>query len=70
MEVGPMYRLIWSDGDRFDYVRDEDKMLEQIRQRSEADAKGYQRFFEYSKKVISSVGPSISDANFFKEPAL
>ena len=23
MEVQPMYRLIWSDGDRFDYVRDE-----------------------------------------------
>ena len=21
MEVGPMYRLIWSDGDRFDYVQ-------------------------------------------------
>ena len=41
MEVAPMYRLIWSDGDRFDYTRDADKMLEQIRQRSEQDAEGY-----------------------------
>ena len=52
MEVAPMYRLIWSDGDRFDYTRDADKMLEQIRQRSEQDAEGYQRFFKYSEKVF------------------
>ena len=46
MEVAPMYRLIWSDGDRFDYTRDADKMIEQIWQRSEQDAEGYQRFFK------------------------
>ena len=45
-----MYRLIWSDGDRFDYVRDADKMLAQIEQIHE-DAEGYKRFFEYSEKV-------------------
>ena len=52
MEVAPMYRLIWSDGDRFDYTRDADKMIEQIRQRSEKDAEGYQKFFEYSEKGV------------------
>ena len=41
MEVQPMYRLIWSDGDRFDYVRDEATMVEQIAQRSQKDAEGY-----------------------------
>ena len=66
MEVGPMYRLIWSDGDRFDYVRDEDKMLEQIRQRSEADAKGYQRFFEYSKKVFDIGYTDLVDRPFLR----
>ena len=30
MEVQPMYRLIWSDGDRFDYVRDEAAMVAQV----------------------------------------
>ena len=30
MEVQPMYRLLWSDGDRFDYVRDEATMVKQI----------------------------------------
>ena len=52
IEVAPMYRLIWSDGDKFDYTRDADKMLEQIRARSERDARGYQEFFKYSEKVF------------------
>ena len=42
MEVQPMYRLIWSDGDRFDYVRDEATMVKQIAERSQSDAEGYQ----------------------------
>ena len=41
-EVQPMYRLIWSDGDRFDYVRDEATMVKQIAERSKSDAEGYQ----------------------------
>ena len=52
MEVQPMYRLIWSDGDRFDYVRDEATMVKQIAERSQSDAEGYQKFFEYAKKVF------------------
>ena len=44
-----MYRLIWSDGDRFDYVRDADKMLAQIEQRSAEDAEGYKRFLNIEK---------------------
>ena len=52
IEVTPMYRLIWSDGDRFDYVRDEATMVEQIRSRSPRDAEGYQKFFQYAKKVF------------------
>jgi phytoene desaturase len=50
--VAPFYRLCWSDGDSFDYVGDSDKMAEQIRGRSVADAEGYLRFVEYSKKVF------------------
>ena len=58
MEVQPMYRLIWSDGDRFDYVRDEQTMVAQIAERSQRDADGYQRFFEYAKKVFAKEAPS------------
>ena len=61
MEVQPMYRLIWSDGDRFDYVRDEATMVAQIAERSQSDAEGYQRFFEYAKKVFRKGYTELAD---------
>jgi phytoene desaturase len=66
MEVQPMYRLIWSDGDRFDYVRDEEKMVAQIAERSPSDAEGYQRFFEYAKKVFAKGYTELADRPFLK----
>ncbi|MEL0182491.1 MAG: phytoene desaturase [Candidatus Poseidoniales archaeon] len=66
MEVQPMYRLIWSDGDRFDYVRDEAAMVAQIAQRSQRDADGYQRFFEYAKKVFKKGYTDLADRPFLK----
>lgn len=52
LPVNPFYRLLWEDGDRFDYDGDGDSMLAQIRARSEQDARGYQRFVEYTEKVF------------------
>ncbi len=51
LPVRPFYRLIWDDGDTFDYVGDSDQMLEQIRARNPADCEGYLRFVEYSREV-------------------
>ncbi|GIR08059.1 MAG: hypothetical protein CM15mP18_3880 [Methanobacteriota archaeon] len=51
IEVTPMYRLIWSDGDRFDYVRDEATMVEQIRARSPAMPR-VPKFFQYAKEGL------------------
>ncbi len=53
LPVMPFYRLLWEDGDRFDYDGNGDAMLAQIRARSEADARGYERFVEYTRKVFS-----------------
>ncbi len=52
LPVFPFYRLLWEDGDRFDYDGNGESMLAQIRTRSEADADGYQRFVEYTRKVF------------------
>jgi phytoene desaturase len=52
--VTPFYRLIWSDGDSFDYVGDSESMIEQIRARNPADVDGYRRFVEYSKQVFET----------------
>ena len=66
IEVAPMYRLIWSDGDKFDYTRDADKMLEQIKARSERDARGYQEFFKYSEKVFDKGYTDLVDRPFLR----
>ena len=52
LALTPFYRLLWPDGDRFDYGGDGEQMLSQIRARSAADAAGYARFVEYSRRVF------------------
>lgn len=53
MPVTPFYRLLWDDGDQFDYDNDGEKMMRQIRAKSERDAAGYERFLAYSKRVFT-----------------
>lgn len=50
--VDPFYRLLWSDGDRLDYVGDTEAMVAQIEKRSPSDAEGYRRFVEHSRRVF------------------
>jgi len=52
MPVDPMYRLQWSDGQSFDYVSDEQRLVEQIRRISPTDVAGYYRFADYSRRVF------------------
>ena len=52
MPVTPFYRLIWDDGDQFDYVGDGEQMLAQISKRDPRDAQGYADFVEYTKRVF------------------
>jgi phytoene desaturase len=52
LPVSPFYRLVWDDGDRFDYSGSSAAMLEAIRQRSPGDVAGYTRFVEYAKQVF------------------
>jgi phytoene desaturase len=51
LPVSPFYRLLWDDGDRFDYDGDSRNMLAQIHRRRPSDAAGYLRFVEYAKQV-------------------
>jgi phytoene desaturase len=53
LPVEPFYRLIWSDGDQLDYDGDSESMLRQIGARNPADALGYERFVEYSRRVFA-----------------
>lgn len=51
LPVSPFYRLIWSDGDSFDYVGDPEEVVRQIREKSPSDVEGYWRFREYTRQV-------------------
>lgn len=53
LPVTPFYRLLWDDGDQFDYDNDGDAMMRQIRAKSEHDAVGYEKFLAYSKRVFT-----------------
>ena len=64
MPVSPFYRLFWEDGDVFDYTQDMADTLRQIRKRSEADAKGYERFLSYSKEVFNEGYTKLVDHPF------
>ena len=52
LAVNPFYRLLWSDGDAFDYNGDSDEMIEQIRGRNPRDVDGYLKFVDYSRRVF------------------
>ncbi len=73
LPVAPFYRLIWPDwadpskpADVFDYDGNGDTMLRQIRERSAADAEGYQRFVEYSRKVFNAGYTGLASQPFLR----
>jgi phytoene desaturase len=52
LPVTPFYRLVWSDGDAFDYTGDASDMLRAVSKRSPGDVEGYRRFVDYAKQVF------------------
>lgn len=52
LPVNPFYRLVWSDGDAFDYTGDASDMLRAVSARSPSDVEGYRRFVAYAKQVF------------------
>lgn len=66
LPVTPFYRLVWDDGDSFDYTGDGDAMLAQIRTRDPKDAEGYLQFVEYSKQVFETGYEQLAAAPFLK----
>ncbi len=52
LPVTPLYRLQWSDGVSFDYVADEQGLIDQVRRVSPDEVDGYRRFADYSRQVF------------------
>lgn len=66
LPVRPFYRLLWEDGDRFDYSSDLSDMLAQMRARSPQDADGYLRFLDYSRRVFAKGYEELAAAPFLR----
>lgn len=66
LPVSPFYRLLWDDGDSFDYVGDSAHMIEQIRARSPEDVDGYLRFVDYSRRVFDEGYTKLAAAPFLR----
>ena len=50
--VDPFYRIEFHDGSTFDYVGDEERLLENIRQFNPADVDNYQRMLKHMQKIF------------------
>jgi len=64
MEVDPFYRVQFHDGSRFDYVGDEERILEQIRQFSPDDVDGYLRMAKHAERIFDIGYTQLADAPF------
>lgn len=51
--VTPFYRLLWEDGEVFDYVNDQAALDRQIARLNPDDVAGYRRFLDYSRAVYA-----------------
>lgn len=66
LPVDPFYRLCWADGDVFDYVGDEARLLEQIEARNPRDVEGYRAFVKYSKQVYATGYEELAGTPFLR----
>ena len=66
VECTPYYRIFDKDKRSFDYNRDEEFTLEQIRQRNPDDVEGYQKFIASTKPIFEKGFVELADKPFLK----
>lgn len=62
--VDPYYRILYNDGSVFDYVGDEERLLEQIRQFNPDDVDGYRKLAEHSRRIFDVGYTELADVPF------
>lgn len=66
MPVDPFYRVEFYDGSRFDYVGEEERLLEQIRELSPGDEEGYLKLADHSRRIFEIGYEQLADVPFDK----
>ena len=64
--VDPFYRILFHDGSTFDYVGDEERLLEQIRRLSPADVDGYRRLAREAERIFEVGYEQLADRPFHR----
>src|SRR5690606_31148707 len=64
MPVDPFYRVCFPGGERFDYVGDEERLLEQIKALSPADVDGYRRLAAHAERIFDVGYTQLADQPF------
>lgn len=62
--VDPFYRIDYPDGSVFDYVGDEERLLEQIRAFNPPDVAGYLRLAEHTRRIFEVGYEQLADVPF------
>jgi phytoene desaturase len=66
LPVTPFYRLLWSDGTRFNYTGDRDDMTDEIARIAPGDVAGYHRFADYARRVFDKGYTELAHTPFLK----
>jgi phytoene desaturase len=62
--VDPFYRIDYADGSVFDYVGDEDRLMDQIRQLNPDDVDGYRKLLVHAQKIFDVGYTGLADRGF------
>ena len=62
--IDPFYRIIFNDGSRFDYVGEEERILENIRELSPVDVDGYRKLAKHAQDIFNIGYTKLADEPF------
>jgi len=62
--VDPFYRVVFPEGEVFDYVGDEDRLLDQIGQFNKADVDGYKKMANHAREIFEKGYLELADQPF------
>jgi phytoene desaturase len=62
--VDPFYRVAFPGGEHFDYVGDEERLLQQIREFRPEDVEGYKKMAAHSQRIFDIGYTQLADAPF------
>ena len=64
LPIDPFYRIIFNDGSRFDYVGEEDRIIENIREISPVDVDGYKKLAKHAQNIFDVGYTKLADEPF------